>query len=81
MESKLHVFRNDCDWYVAISPEDAAQACQEVTGLDPDEIDAFRPLDDDSDLLIRDDDGNKTVKTCAEWARENGRGFLCSTEW
>jgi hypothetical protein len=23
----------------------------------------------------------KIVKTCAEWARDNGRGFLCSTEY
>lgn len=79
---ELHVYKNDCDWYVAASPEDAANACHEHTEVPLDEIATFVPLADDSPLTVTDEDDEppKLTKTCAEWARSNGRGFLCSTE-
>ena len=76
----LHVYKNDCDWYVAESVDDADLAHTEATGFPP--LVPFRLLEDDSPLTItcEDDIPAKQTKSCAEWARENGRGFLCSTE-
>lgn len=83
--ASLHVFRNECDWYVAASPTDAAQAYRDFVGDDPDPDDPFELLDDDRPLTITSDPDarkpEKVTKTCAEWARSNGRGFLCSTEY
>lgn len=83
--ARLRVFRNECDWYVASSAEDAAKAYSEFVGEAPDPEDPFEPLDDDHPLTITVDPDarkpEKVTKTCAEWAGSNGRGFLCSTEY
>jgi len=83
----LRVFCNDYDWVVAVDAKDALVAYCEYTGENPtdygDDIE-WEQCDDDSPLKISEDapgtEPSKT-KTCAEWAREHGRGFLCSTEY
>ena len=83
--SELQVFRMVMgpDTVVAASPEDAWIVWAEHLGEHPDGYqDSYKweALAPEAPLTIRDDDGRVT-KTCAEWTRENGRGFLCSTEW
>lgn len=91
--SELHVFKNDViDWVVAESVEDAKLAHDQYMkdiGADPygadlyeaDELE-WKAEPDDKVLSITDDDeGCRIEKTCATWAREKGRGFLCSTEF
>lgn len=82
----LGVYRNDViDWVIAESPEDATRVWEECmgdtwencTGDDPPE---WVRLPDDHALRI-DNDGTIVEKTCAEWVREQGRGFLGSTEY
>lgn len=81
----LHVFTNGFDWIVAESAADAARLAEDHHGGtgdgDPDE---WEQLSDKKLLPIYDTDdraGPRTTKTCAEWARDNGRGFLCTTEF
>lgn len=87
MTAALHVYRGETDSIVGESLEDAQRAYAEFIGspVDSDEVleQGFEELPDDRALtLIIDDEGDTRVtKSCAEWARENGRGFLASTEW
>jgi hypothetical protein len=66
--------------------DDVRQAYDEYTEIPPEEQDEmglkWTQLPDDKVMKIHDDpDDEPITKTCAQWARENGRGFLCSTEW
>ena len=86
--SDLRVFRNDViDWVIAESPADATRAWEEHNGdtwencTGDDERPSWRELANDEVLNVRDDDGDSVEKTCAEWVRDHGRGFLCSTEY
>jgi hypothetical protein len=73
----LHVWHNDCDWVVAESAEDAAAVYYETTMSEtPEEWEQWP----DSRLLVITDK-IREEKTCAEWVKSNGRGFLCSTEY
>lgn len=88
---ELHVFANDVEWVVAESLEDVEPAMKESIGAvygPEDEIEWWQPNDDFgltiwmngeeiSDGLI----GVPVRKTCRKWADEQGRGFLCSTEY
>ena len=92
----LHVFQSECDWVVAESVDDAYKVYQEHTGMSRAEVDEyicdgddyyFEQLSDEHELPIIDDmevpqnERVRTVKTCAEWVKSDGRGFLCSTEY
>jgi hypothetical protein len=85
--SDLHVFKCDAggiiDWVVAASADDATAVMAEQSGGDWDEAikPAWLQLPDDEEMRITVEDEGKVAKTCAEWARENGRGFLASTEY
>ena len=89
--SELHVFSDDVEWYIAASAVDAMAAQRELTGMresnqDPE---TWEQVPDERSLAIHmDDHGNAAeadapvvTKTCAEWIAEQGRGFLCSTEY
>jgi hypothetical protein len=92
--SELHVWHdNDCVWVVAESARDAAIAYAQWCGYDDPEatIDTpgsdimtehWRMMPDDSPMriIVGDDGDPKETRTCAEWAKYNGRGFLCTTE-
>lgn len=81
----LHVFSNDCEWYVAANLDDALAAQRENTGFSEEDQDReeWGQLDDDFPLAVRldEDDEPAVTKTCREWAADHGRGFLCSTEF
>jgi len=79
----MHVYRNeDVDWVVAVSEDDAMDVWCESNGEEredyPDEKWEQEP--DDKVLTIQSDEGSEE-KTCAEWVRLNGRGFLCSQNY
>lgn len=76
----LHVFSDDAEWYVAADRVDAASAWRKFTGSTVLYAPDFEQLPDDKPLTITIEDEGKATKTCGEWARENGRGFLASTE-
>ena len=75
------------DWVVAESAEDARAVANEHTGGpgdDDDEIpagDEWEAEPDDKVLSIHGDEGGTEEKTCAVWVAQNGRCFLCSTEY
>jgi hypothetical protein len=83
----LHVYKIDPDRFVAESPEDALACATEyyhAMGVEPqDSKPVLEP--DDKRLKISDDRRPRALRTlirsCAEWAKSNGRGMLCSTEW
>lgn len=59
---------------VAESEADATSIVVDLTGCDPTDVGPWKALAGDSMLTVRDDDGGKEAKTCAEWAAE-GRGM------
>lgn len=79
---KMILFHNDCDWVVAVNPEDATNLLGEHNGggvLDLDEFQTeWEAWGEDRPLTI-DDDGTKITLTGAEWATR-GRAYLGSTE-
>ena len=89
MASELHVYvdDHDCDKVVASSPEDALDVWFYTIGeLREDYPDKrFTQVPDDARLRI----SYREMSACAPevtmtarlWARESGRGFLCSTEF
>lgn len=90
--SKLHVFCDATDWFVAENIEDLERVVAEHYELTLDSTyekergasakDSFYQLNGNEILGIFDEDDLKvTRKTNLQWAKENGRGFLCSTEW
>ncbi len=88
---RLHVFANEVtDWYAAESAEEAAQLCRQhhidnKTGCDEDEmgLDFYQEDDDKIIGIVPDEDQSLPAvkKTCKAWAMDNGKGFLCSTEY
>lgn len=88
----LHVYTDDTDMVVAKDLPDAFEVYREHTGIGPDEFDQedWYQLSDTAELRIYQGDecvfdvekfkNNSIVKRAAEWAKERGRGFLCSTE-
>lgn len=85
----LHVFTNENEWYVARDLDDAYLAMEEHSGTKREDVDRFDELlqmrDDESLGVICDgdgvisDEGDELVMTAAQWAKREGRGFLCST--
>lgn len=86
----LHVFENSetGDYVVAMSVKDAWACVLAMWGgemAEYGELDDFVQLPDDRELAIYTgeypgDGGETLTKTCAEWARENGRRFLAGSE-
>lgn len=76
----LQVWTNGDDWVVAESEADATSIVVDLTGCDPTDVGPWKALAGDSMLTVRDDDGGKEAKTCAEWPAE-GRGYLASVNY
>lgn len=86
---ELHVFEmsTGCDFVVAADDDDAWSVWCEFTGedrADYEEGDDWERKPGDESMTIRGECGDakseRRTMTCAEWAAENGRGFLSSTE-
>jgi len=74
----LHVHKLGPDWLVAESPGDALACAAEyyhAMGVDPDNSQPVLECTDNLLLRIRCDRGPQT-RSCAEWAKSNGRGLL-----
>lgn len=81
-DSNLYVWTDKVEWVVASSLDDVREVLRQYRGDDDIIIENFVKLPDDKAIVIGDENGAlKTSKTAAEWAAENGRGFLCSTEY
>lgn len=87
--AELHVFHDGQDWYIAM---DAADAHVLRVGLYSDELpeDAgpLEQLPDDEIVGVLcnengrpDDHGTGVNKAAGEWAKQEGRGVLCSMEF
>jgi len=81
-EQELKLWFNGADAYVARDAEHARELMAEQTGERIDDIPSFGEWskDDHQMLTIGDDDKGTQTKSVAEWIRENGPGFLFSTE-
>lgn len=89
--TELHIFTNEIDWVIARDLDDAYDALKEHNGTERHEIEPFDPLfrmDDSEKLGIMvnsqgeiDDNGETLTLVADEWAKREGRGFLCSTEY
>lgn len=85
----LKVFTNHTDTVVAKDLPDAQRVMEEHNGSTFEQegwtLDEWGEVPDDKIITICNinDHGpdDKAAKTAAEWVKENGRGFLCSTEW
>lgn len=85
-EETLHIYIIDTvDYYVARSEDDAWTLWAEQSGERRDDYpDATcKAIPDDRRFFIAHDEVTRDGKwqTAAEWCMENGRGFLCSTEY
>ena len=85
----MKVFTNDTDTVVAVDLADAQRVVEAHYGATFEQegwsIDEWREVPADEPITICNlhDRGSddRATKTAAEWAAEDGRGFLCSTEW
>lgn len=89
----LHVFANEIEWCVAESLEDVEAAMKESIGAvySPEDEIEWIQMDDDATLAIWMVEGeiaehgeagaHVETLTCREWADQQGRGFLASTEY
>lgn len=85
----MKVFTDGTYTFVAENLADVANVFKEVIGYTMEQemadLDEWREVNDTKLITIRNvhDRGwdDKETKTAAEWAAENGRGLLCSTEW
>ena len=78
------MFYNDHDYVVARSVEDAWEVWEQSCGEKREDYEPeweWEQKSDDGTLTINDEDAGPQTKTRGEWARSNGRGFLCSTEF
>ncbi len=90
MTDTLHVFHNDdSEWFVARDVDDAWKVAIELWGGTREEWEAdsvvLERCPDDSVIRINEaeEDAPPACRslTCAEWAKSNGRGFLCATDY
>ncbi len=87
--TELNVFHDGQDWFVAESIEDAALIRSEMyPDEEPEDFEELSRLPDDevigvlcNELGEPDDHGTALNKTASEWARQVGRGVLCSTDF
>ena len=89
--AELKCFKNDViDWVIAETPEKATEIFIKIYGKEfmedlkevGDEI-YWEEESPDTELTINDENlpGGSQKKTVAEWIKEQGTGFLCSTEY
>ena len=80
----LHVFFDGADWVVSHDPDDAVKAWEEHNGGNYEVgyyvCNAFEQLPDDK-LLTMHTDGIPVTLSCAEWASQEGRGFLMAMDY
>lgn len=80
--SNLACWTNGVDTAVASDADDARIVVADMLGDHVEDVSPMRRIEDDKVLTILDENtGESITKTASEWARSNGRGFLCSTEW
>jgi hypothetical protein len=86
----LRVYTNGTDFYVAESLNECWALFEKHTGerrADYEEHDPFGQLVAEMPVKILcengkpSDSGEFLTKTAAEWAKQEGKGFLCSTEY
>ena len=90
----MHVYHNGYECYVAENAEEAKRLCVAMMTDKPNdpvaqedaEGDGWYELDDASELGMwrteeQTDPANHCKQSCAAWVAENGKGFLCSTEY
>lgn len=91
---RLYVYCNGTDWVIACDEADALAVWCEYTGQAREDYDISEPFeqwpddrllsvftDEHGNICEPGDDGGAPMKrTCREWAKLEGRGFLCSTE-
>lgn len=88
----LHVYSDGFEWYTGETLGHAYGAREDYSGVTLDEDNSLELVPDHHPISIwtdpegaiayPDDDGAETlVLTAAEWARREGRGFLCTTEY
>jgi len=81
----LHVYKLDPDWFVAESPEDALACAAEYYGsMRVEPYDSEPVLEPDEKMMtinFEDEQPSRQTRSCAELAKSDGRGLLCSTEW
>jgi len=74
----LHVWSADDgeEFVIAETEEDALAVLVEAVG--PVSVDpiAWEQLPDDRPFTMREEDGSRVTKTCAEWCTEVGRGYF-----
>ncbi len=82
----LHVFTDDCEWWVApnLAEAYAIRELHQGTAIEDGELE--QEPDHKRMRIMTDDtpDGSWTplgFYTLAEWARQEGPGFLCTTEY
>jgi len=85
---ELKCFKNDViDWVISETREEATEILLSVYGGELEEetdgSDYWEEVDSGSEITITDENlhGGKQKKTVAEWIKEHGKGFLCSTEY
>jgi hypothetical protein len=94
LSKELHVFEGEDDWIVAYSPEDAWVVWETHTlssrsdlGVADEDTGYWIQLPDDKLMTIRTDEDAKDEnegfleKTCADWAKFNGRGYFCGVDY
>jgi hypothetical protein len=84
--TKLHLWKFGPDTVVAADEADVRAVMRGIVGeasLNSDYVDDEPDLIDEDHLItiFYEDDGERVTKSAREWADENGRGFLCSTDY
>ena len=85
----MRVFTDDTDTVVAADLADARKVWEEHHGSTFEQemmsLEDWSEVPEDEVITICNFHGNgsddKVTRTASEWAAQNGRGFLCSTEW
>lgn len=82
--SDLALFSDGTETYVASSVEEARKMQFDLCGENPEPETEWSEVSKNVDrtLTIHTDDGEGPVsKTVGQWIKDNGPGFLCSTEY
>lgn len=79
----LAIWCDETDWVIAASAEDALAVWVEMCGERDEDLDPFERWPDDKPLTIvaGEDPDAKTTMLPREWIAQEGRGWLCSTEY
>jgi hypothetical protein len=83
-EAALRVYGDGEHVVIATSPEDAVAIVAQETLIDAEDLETFKVLPDGQLLTLHPEDPETNpdlptepeTKTCAEWVRQQGRGYL-----